>query len=271
MPDISSVADQMGRILQVPMAPKRIISLVPSQTELLFDLGLADEIVGITKFCIHPADEVKSKHKIGGTKQFNFELIYQLKPDLIIGNKEENYREGIEKLALNYPVWMSDIKDLQSALDMICSIGELTGKAQESNKIALDIATQFKQLPDFKPVKAAYFIWKDPWMAAGANTFINEMLHCAGFINVFENNNGRYPEISFEMLQEAAPEVILLSSEPYPFKEKHLKDLSAIMPRSKITLVDGELFSWYGSRLLQTPDYLTHIRKGLTPGILDSN
>jgi ABC-type Fe3+-hydroxamate transport system substrate-binding protein len=255
--------DQLQNSIFLPEKPRRIVSLVPSQTELLFDLGLENEVVGVTKFCIHPAEKVKTKTKIGGTKNFNFETIDALQPDLIIGNKEENYQEGIEQLAEKYPVWMSDIFTLEDALNMIRKIGELTGTAQNATKIAGKIEAGFTNL--VKPeqeISAAYFIWKNPYMAVGCNTFINNILQRCGFRNVFENET-RYPEISIEMLQESKPEVILLSSEPYPFKEKHLQEFQEILPEAKVMIVDGEMFSWYGSRLLQAPAYFQQLTSEL--------
>lgn len=251
--------DQLQNAIFLAEKPKRIISLVPSQTELLFDLGLENEIVGITKFCIHPSEKVKTKTKIGGTKNFNFEVIDELHPDLIIGNKEENYQEGIEKLTKKYPVWMSDIFTLEDSLEMIRKVGEITGKTENAIEIAKKIETGFAALP--KPetkLRAAYFIWKNPYMAAGSNTFINNMLGRCGFRNVFENAE-RYPEISMELLQKSKPEVILLSSEPYPFQEKHFQEFQEICPNAKIMIVDGEMFSWYGSRLLKAPKYFQQL------------
>lgn len=251
--------DQLQNAIFLAEKPKRIISLVPSQTELLFDLGLENEVVGITKFCIHPVGKVKSKTKIGGTKNFNFELIDALKPDLIIGNKEENYQEGIEKLAEKYPVWMSDIFTLEDSLDMIRKVGELTGTTENAIEIARKTAAAFAALP--KPenqIPAAYFIWKNPYMAAGSNTFIDDMLQRCGFENVFANAE-RYPEINIEMLRKSNPEVILLSSEPYPFQEKHFREFQEICPNAKIRIVDGEMFSWYGSRLLKAPAYFQEL------------
>jgi len=247
--------DQLQNAIFLPEKPKRIISLVPSQTELLIDLGLENEVIGITKFCIHPKETVKSKTKVGGTKNFNFEIIDQLQPDLIIGNKEENYREGIEKLQEKYPVWMSDIFTLQDSLAMIKSIGEITGTAENAIEITKKIADRFAGLkaPETK-IPAAYFIWKNPYMAAGNNTFINDMLQRCGFENVFAGA-GRYPEITIEMLQKIKPKVVLLSSEPYPFKEKHLQEFREMLPEAKIKIVDGEMFSWYGSRILKAPPY----------------
>jgi len=254
----------MGHQLTLHERTQRIISLVPSQTELLFELGLGDRIVGITKFCIHPKEQTKQKAQIGGTKNFNFEVIDALQPDLIIGNKEENYQEGIEKLAEKYPVWMSDIFTLEDSLDMIRKIGELTGTEKNATEIAEKTAAGSATLP--KPeskISAAYFIWKSPYMAAGSNTFINDMLERCGFENVFANAE-RYPEIGIEMLQKSQPEVILLSSEPYPFQEKHFQEFQQICPDAKVMIVDGEMFSWYGSRLLKAPKYFQELLAEMT-------
>ncbi|WP_037298781.1 ABC transporter substrate-binding protein [Runella limosa] len=247
-----------------PTAPQRIVSLVPSQTELLFDLGLEGKVIGITKFCCHPADKVKNIAKIGGTKNFDFEKIKALRPDLIIGNKEENYQEGIETLQQDFPVWISDIVTLEESLEMIQKVGQLTHEEPEALNICQQLSTQFSSLqsPSRRP-RVAYFIWKKPYMVAANGTFIHEMLRKAGFLNVFEDLT-RYPEISEADLQQAAPELIFLSSEPYSFREKHLLEFQEICPSAHIMLVDGELFSWYGSRLLKSVAYFNELRDCLS-------
>ncbi|WP_231590635.1 helical backbone metal receptor [Hymenobacter terrenus] len=252
--------DQMGRRVAVPFPPRRIISLVPSQTELLFDLGLADKVVGVTKFCIHPATARTNAAVIGGTKKFDFEKIERLKPDLIIGNKEENYQSCIDQLAAKYPVWLSDISTLPEALDMIRRIGFIAGAKDPAQVLADEIAASFATLPGTQPlIPAAYLIWRKPYMVAASGTFINDMMHRAGFTNVFADRN-RYPEISAEQLAAAVPQRILLSSEPYPFGAKHVGEFQAICPAATIDIVDGELFSWYGSRLQKSAAYFTQLR-----------
>jgi ABC-type Fe3+-hydroxamate transport system substrate-binding protein len=252
--------DQMNRRVEINSAPKRIISLVPSQTELLFDLGLDDEIVGITKFCIHPADLVKQKVKIGGTKQLNTNLIKELNPDLIIGNKEENERSQVEELMELFPVWMSDIFNLDDALDMIKKMGELVDKCVEAEKLADSITRGFDDLRiNATGARVAYLIWRKPYIVAGRGTFIDAMLKRCGLINAFDTE--RYPEVTAEQIIAAKPDVVLLSSEPYPFKEKHLDEFRAMLPGTVIKLVDGELFSWYGSRLLHVPGYFRELIK----------
>lgn len=244
--------DQMGRIISVEKIPKRIVSLVPSQTEFLVDLGLGDHIVGVTKFCAHPKGFKQKKTVIGGTKDFDFEKIDRLQPDLIIGNKEENYREGIEQLADQHPVWMSDIVTLEDALQMMRSIGEITGRQVASQKIIQSVSAGFQGSFTTKGT-AIYLIWQKPMMTVGVDTFIHRMLQKAGFENMVKKE--RYPEISRDEILELNPEFILLSSEPFPFKEKHVEEYQNLFPQAKIRMVDGEFFSWYGSRLLKAPAY----------------
>lgn len=254
-----TVTDQLGRRVAVPFPLRRIISLVPSQTELLFDLGLGEKVVGVTKFCIHPIEARTKATVIGGTKNFDFEKIAALKPDLIIGNKEENYQKGIRELAANYPVWLSDISTLTEALDMTRRVGFFAGAKEKAEAMTAEIDASFAALATAKiTVSAAYFIWRKPYMAAATGTFIDDMLRRAGFVNVFASHT-RYPEISAEQLASAAPQRILLSSEPYPFNERHLTEFQAICPAAKVEIVDGELFSWYGSRLRKSAAYFSQL------------
>lgn len=251
-------SDQMGNIIDLPTDPSRIISLVPSLTELLFDLGLDEEIIGVTDYCIFPENKVKNRVKIGGPKHFNFQVINSLKPDLLIGNREENYQTGILHLQEKYPVWMSDITTLEDMQEAISGIGAVTGRMDEADKINQEISDRLNNLPQFKPLKAAYLIWKDPLMVAGGNTFINEMMKRCGFINIFSNLN-RYPVIQLNDLSDA--EIILLSSEPYPFSTPDREYFLQEFPRIDVAIVDATMFSWYGSHILHSADYFTKLRK----------
>lgn len=252
--------DQTGRSISINSNPQRIISLVPSQTELLFDLGLADQVIGITKFCIHPDEWFRSKTRIGGTKQLHIDQIKQLQPDLIIANKEENVKEQIEELEKLFPVWISDINNLADAYEMIEQVGIITNKEHPANKILLQTKKGFAKLPtqDSK-LRTAYLIWQNPYMTIGGDTFIHSMLEAASFKNLF-NNKTRYPGITITELQTMNCELLLLSSEPYPFKQKHIDELQTQLPNTRILLVDGEMFSWYGSRLLQAPAYFAKLQ-----------
>jgi len=255
--------DQLNRVVSLPAVPKRIISVVPSQTELLFYLGLDTEVIGITKFCIHPEDKFKTKAKVGGTKQLNIEQIRTLKPDLIIANKEENERSQVEELMTICPVWISDIHDLDSALDMIKTVGSLVNRETEAIALCDDIVTRFTHLtlPAINQ-KVAYFIWRKPYMLAGTGTFIDSMLQKCGLTNAIDKD--RYPELTSQEIIKVDPDVIFLSSEPYPFKQKHIDEFKLMLPKAKVMLVDGEMFSWYGSRLLYAPGYFSSIVKALT-------
>jgi len=246
--------DQLGNQIEIITPPKRIISIVPSQTELLFYLGLSDSIVGVTKFCIHPKEYFKTKTFVGGTKQLNFDLLHSLKPDLIIANKEENTLSDILELQKHYPVWISDVNNLPDALEMIISIGIITDSEIKSQNLATEIKTKFDNLSNPQKSSTAYLIWNEPMMVVANNTFINDMLSYAGFSNVFKNKE-RYPVVTEKDLLELKPAFILLSTEPYPFKEKHKTDFEKTFPDSKIIIVDGEMFSWYGNRLLLSADY----------------
>ena len=244
----------MGRNVNIPNFPKRIISIVPSQTELLFDLGIGARVIGITKFCIHPKSWHISKIRIGGTKQLNIEKINELNPDLIIGNKEENNKSQVTNLMKKHPVWMSDISNLEDSFSMINSIGAITNSANNSAAIVSNIRQEFSKLtPLNSSKKVLYLIWKNPYIAAGKKTFINNMILACGLINCVLNT--RYPQLTNKEIKQLNPEIIFLSSEPYPFKEKHIIELQELLPNTLIILVNGELFSWYGSRLLLAPAY----------------
>ena len=250
--------DQLCRVINLSSVPKRIISVVPSQTELLFYLGLKEEMVGITKFCIHPAAKFKSTEKIGGTKQLDIAKIKSLQPDLIIANKEENERSQLEELMQHFPVWISDIYHLPGALDMIERVGGLVGRKEEALILSQTISQNFNNLkPARSPLRVAYFIWRKPYMVAGHNTFIDAMLQKCGWVIAFDLQ--RFPEVDADMLREINPDLILLSSEPYPFKEKHVSELQNIVPNAVVKLVDGEMFSWYGNRLLLAPAYFSRL------------
>lgn len=250
--------DHLGNTIELTETPKRIISLVPSQTELLWDLGLHNEIIGITKFCIHPQKMFKSKNRVGGTKTIDIDKIRNLKPDLIIGNKEENEHSQIIELQKEFTVWMSDIYNLNDAYKMIKDIGELVNKKNESLLMISNIKKSFSLLKKHNKT-ALYLIWKSPYMAAGKSTFIGDLLNGIGLVNSLENSDLRYPELLLEEIKQLNPDVILLSSEPFPFKENHISELKKHLPNTTIQLVDGELFSWYGSRLLKSATYFNQL------------
>ena len=260
--------DQIGQQLQFDSAPQRIISLVPSITELLFDLGLSSRIIGITKFCEHPSDQVKNYPKIGGTKNPRIDSIRELKPDLIFAAKEENIKEHITEMREFAQVHTSNVIDIPSALEMIQSISAICFKTD----MGIDILERIKQARNIdttprRDLKSIYLIWKKPYMTIGGDTFISKMMADGGLVNCFADQT-RYPEISLEKMQEIDPDVILLSSEPYPFKQKDIDELQYALPSKRIILVDGQSFSWYGSRMIYAFADISNCRKQLD-NILD--
>ena len=253
--------DQLGHRLTLYGPPERIVSLVPSQTELLFDLGLAPQIAGITRYCIHPAHRVAEKEVVGGTKRFDVAAIRRLDPDLIIGNKEENDAAAIAALQREYRVWMSDIQDIAQALAMMREIGRITGRAAAAEALIRQIDLP-KRPPAAVVRQAAYFIWRKPYMVAAGHTFIDDMLQRLGVTNVF-GHLARYPSIPVEQLRQLQPDFIFLSSEPYAFRQVHVAEFQSFSPKSQVVLVDGEMFSWYGSRLRLAGAYFARLREQL--------
>jgi iron complex transport system substrate-binding protein len=264
---MKTLIDQIGTSHSFETAPKRIISLVPSQTELLYDLGLEDKIVGITKFCVHPFHFKSTKKMVGGTKKVHYEKIRLLNPDIIICNKEENTKEIVEKLSEICPVWVTNILTIDDNFQMISDFGQLFNCRTESQKWndKLIFGLQdFKAFIKDKPYKkAAYFIWKNPYMVAGSDNYINELLKLNHFTNIYLDK-GRYPEIELKKMRlEGDPDVVLLSSEPYPFKEEDAFEIGRFTHHAKTVFVDGEMFSWYGTRLLKAFFYFKQMHDRL--------
>lgn len=255
-----NIQDHTGNFISIPSSPQRIVSLVPSITELLYDLNLGDRVVGITKFCLHPEQWFKDKPKIGGTKNIHIAKIQELQPDLIIANKEENVKEQIALLQQFCPVFTTMIDTVASATQMIRDIGLITSTTEKENEIADRIFRDFSRLQPNHRIPTVYLIWKAPYMSVGGDTFISDMMQYAGFDNMMKKET-RYPIIDEYLIQQLNPELILLSSEPYPFKDKHIDELQTICPAAKIMLVDGEIFSWYGSRMLLAFNYFEKLRQ----------
>lgn len=241
--------------IELENVPKRIVSLVPSQTELLYHLGLNEEVVGITKFCVHPAHWHKSKKRVGGTKKIDIDVVKALSPDIIIANKEENLKEDIEQLKLIAPVWISDVDNVEEALLMIESIGEITSTEEKARNLIHTIKEGITSINKLVSEKTfLYFIWKDPNYVAGKQTYIDDVLSLVGLKNLCKDV--RYPEWKN---QEIQPDIVFLSSEPYPFNTSNISEFQNLFPSSKIMLIDGEMCSWYGSRMLETIAYLNNI------------
>ena len=224
--------------------------------------GLKKELVGISKFCIHPKEMFESVQRIGGTKNIDIQRIISLQPDIIIGNKEENVKEQIEELSKHFPVWMSDVNTIDEAYDMMLKLGELCGKKKESENMLSEIITGMNEISNlFGGKRVAYFIWNDPYMVAASDTFIDSIMKECDIINHFKDRT-RYPEITVSDLNGA--NYCFLSSEPFPFEQKHIKELEGTVKNCQFVLVDGEMFSWYGSHLRQLPNYLKKLKKQLS-------
>ena len=264
---MKTLIDQIGTSHSFETSPKRIVSLVPSQTELLYDLGLEDRIVGITKFCVHPYHFKSIKKIVGGTKKVHVEKIRLLQPDIIICNKEENTLEIVEELQKICPVWVTNIITIEDNFKMITDFGLLfkcrTESKKWNDKLAFALSDFKKFIKDMPVKKVAYFIWKNPYMVAGSNTFINELLKLNHFDNMYENK-GRYPAIELKKIRlEGDPNLVFLSSEPFPFKEGDAFEIESHAQNAKTIFVDGEMFSWHGSRLLKAFEYFKKMHQKL--------
>ncbi len=255
------IQDHIGRVSLFPEKPARGICLVPSITELIYDLGAGERLVGITKFCVHPSSLRKSKTVIGGTKTLHIDKIHKLAPDYIIANKEENNKEDIETLAQHYPVYVTKIASVKSGIAMINDIAELL-QVQDAGLQLANTINRIIPSASTHRIPCLYVIWQSPFMVAGNDTFISDMLFTCGFSNV--HTGQRYPEMTLEEMAQSEAKYIFLASEPFPFKEKHKEALSASLPNKEILLIDGEMVSWYGSRMYLGLPYLTALYDRLT-------
>ncbi|HLT65681.1 MAG TPA: helical backbone metal receptor [Flavobacterium sp.] len=263
-----TITDDLGTTHQWEQTPKRIISLVPSLTETLFELGLEEQIIGITKFCVHPYHLKSVKINVGGTKNVHIEKIKALKPDVIIANKEENTLEVVESLRDICPVYVTDIVTIPDTLHTIEQFGKLFKRTTDAkkwiDKIQFSYDDFVKYMNDKSWKKSAYLIWREPYMAAGDNTFINELLKINKFENIYASKQGRYPEVEIRKIRiQGDPEIVFLSSEPYPFKEEHAFEIGRATHHAKTVFVDGEMFSWYGTRLFKSFQYFKTLQERL--------
>jgi ABC-type Fe3+-hydroxamate transport system substrate-binding protein len=263
---------------------ERVISLVPSLTELVFSLGAGGRLAGRTRFCIHPGDGIGRIPVVGGTKNPRIGKIRALRPGLVLANREENRREDVEAIQAFTEVLVTDISTVDEALSEIRRIGERLGAGGRADRLAEEIGALLPPPGTFSALRALYLIWREPWMAAGGDTYIHDVMKRYGMENA-AGGMSRYPELTAEEMMELNPDVVLLSSEPYPFREKHLREVGMILRgtgrnaedaedagetqrmaggisggggversagenRTRLMLVDGEWFSWYGPRML---------------------
>lgn len=263
-----TLTDARGESVTLETPPQRIVSLVPSQTELLAYLGLEDEVVGLTRFCVRPEGWKEKKEIVGGTKNVNVERVRALQPDFVLANHEENTRPVVETLAEEVPTYVTSVAMLLEALAMIRTVGRLVGRPGPAERLSDEIARRFAALPSFEPLQTAYLIWCEPYMTVGRDTFIHDMMERAGFVNVFGKET-RYPIVTPKEIAATDPDVVLLPDEPFPFDEEYAEELRAKLPGPRLELVDGQPFSWYGSRLLDAPAYLRDLRARLAVLIQD--
>ncbi len=257
--------DATGRALLLPHTPQRIISLVPSLTELLDDMGMERQLVGITRYCVHPPHYKVTKTIVGGTKKVKFDQIKALKPDFILCSKEENTSEMVAELEKIAPVYVSDVNSLQDALDLIKELGLLfdrrTQAAHIIDKINFRLHEFQQTIKDTRIKKVAYFIWANPWMVAASNTFIDDMLRICRFENAYAKYD-RYPEIKIKRMRIIAdPEILFFSSEPHDFTDDEVYEVLRSNKKVLTIYVDGQYFSWYGSRLIKAFDHFMQIHK----------
>ena len=246
--------DDRGIPLELPDVPQRIVSLVPSITETLVDLGAEDRIVGLTKFCIHPEHLRRERKRIGGTKGVNLGDIMDLQPDLVIANLEENEAQDVMALEIaGIPCWVCDVRSVERAFRLLFDLGKLVGCVGEGGDMEREVrASWLGARDDVRTAtgKVAYAVWRNPWMWAGSDAYIQDVLRWWGWSPW--PDEPRYPECGIEELTRASIVEVFLPSEPFPFKEEHLKECAPLASR----LVDGEMFSWYGSRMRRVPAYL---------------
>lgn len=257
-----TVTDARNRSITFEHAPGRIVSLVPSQTELLAYLDIDDRVVGITRFCERPEHWRSEKRIVGGTKQVDVDTVRQLDPDLVLANLEENTPEDVAALDEFARVFVTNVKTVPEALQMIRTVGVLTETSDRTSTLVGRIISRFEGLPDFTPLRAAYLIWREPYMTVGGDTFIHDVMERGGFRNVFEDQS-RYPEVSLDTLGSMDVDVVLCGTEPFPFHQKdaYTEELHSALPDTPVEVVDGQVFSWYGPRLLYTPSYLEKLRQ----------
>ena len=261
--------------------PGRVVSLCPSITETVAALGAWDCLVGRTRFCVHPADRVGSVADVGGTKAPKLDKILAIEPDLVLFNEEENRKEDAEALkASGIRVASFFPSDVPTTAAYIRRLGALLGKPAEGAALAEELLELRRAIAQELAVESAdetrpscvYLIWRNPWMAAGSGTFISSLIEAGGLLNAVDSEEP-YPALSASDIFALDPSVVLLSSEPFPFAEKHRRELASAtgLPASRFVLVDGELLSWHGVRTLAGLRYARSLAQQLIVGAAGPN
>jgi ABC-type Fe3+-hydroxamate transport system substrate-binding protein len=256
-----TLTDDLGFRVELKSPPQRIISLVPSWTETLFALGLGSQVVGVTKFCVEPADGVASIAKIGGTKNPDLRAIAELKPDFVIANAEENRREDVEKMrAQGIAVLTTYPKTIPAAVESILKLGKALSKESEANAMAREIVRNVSGIEasvgvwSKLPFRVFCPIWKNPWMAFNADTYAHDVLRMLGFNNIFASAGERYPVTTLPEAIDRKPDIVLLPDEPYEFKERDVEELKKMLPAAlarRVMIVSGRDLHWYGVHMVK--------------------
>lgn len=258
--------DDLGRKCIIDKIPQRIISLCPSITETLCDLGLSDKIIACTDYCIHPTEVVKDFDRVGGPKNISKEKITGLSPEIIFAVKEENEPKCIEKISKKIPTYVFDINSINDGIDLIRKIGLIFEVQNKSFFFVDKIQNGYKNLPKINSnKKCLYLVWKDPYIAVGGGTFIGSVLFQINLRNCLRNSEKRYPKININLLNDF--DLLILPSEPYSFSENDIEGLKNIYPVKQIITVDGEMFSWYGTHQLKAISYLQELVAKLNQNI----
>ncbi|WP_342526508.1 helical backbone metal receptor [Chryseomicrobium sp. FSL W7-1435] len=251
--------DHLDRELLIPHCPQRIVSICPAITETLFALDVQKQLVGRTKYCIFPKIQVDRIPTVGGTKDVSLDKVRELKPDLILAEKEENTKETVELLSKIAPVIVLEVQTIEDSYRLIRDLGTVTGAPTAASQLEREARTAFDSLPNVSGNPSVlYMIWRKPYMAVGNTTYIQAMLEHMGFHNAAKSLEGRYPEITPELLEELNPDFLFLASEPFPFAEKHKQEFAQFTPTSQPVLVDGEMF-WYGAKMPEAAQYLKEL------------
>ncbi|MCB0833744.1 MAG: ABC transporter substrate-binding protein [Bacteroidetes bacterium] len=254
------LVDALGRHVRFDRPPTRVVSLIPSITESLFELGLESSVQGVSKYCIYPAGLTDGKRKVGGQKNPDFQAIEEINPDLIILNREENKPDHIRKLGEKYPIWVTYPRQFLDTLALLRDLGGIFGVSVDDYQSEIRAGVEALHLEAAQRCRVLYLIWRNPWMSINGDTFIHDVLKLHGLDNVFAEHPERYFEVSVDEIISKNPEMIILPDEPYRFLKKHIAEFGDLpiqaVASGRVFLADGTYFCWYGTRSARTSSYI---------------